>query len=333
MPEYAQDPTEKWAIAQGRALSISSPRHLRGSVSSQAGKAAALEQDLLSKHRETILDRAFQMQFIPGSDRELPGEEKLGSLARFDALMRQVDEKRKQREFAEDVELLARRTAPQVESTSDEVHRYSHASEETELGNDESDYEYTHEQDPHVNSPSIDATARRALDFIAERRDTTNHLEMDPRAHKLTTPLGVRTEARSSILQSTPLRPHTAHARSRPATGKRAQSTCYTPMSNASEPSTRPSGDVTQRSNAEKRLSTSSNKRLSFTEFTKRLSSTSSLLLVQTHAGTGSGEGDAQSVTTRSSLKPCTGLLQHGRIDNESKCGWHSVIEAQGGFL
>jgi hypothetical protein len=51
--------------------------------------------------RETILDRAFQMRCIPGSDREVPGEEKLSSLARFDALMREADEKRKKREMEE----------------------------------------------------------------------------------------------------------------------------------------------------------------------------------------------------------------------------------------
>lgn len=93
---------EGWTSAQGRSSSISSPaRGVRDSMGSIPSFSPTHIRELSSGSppfgRETILDRAFQMRYIPGSEQQVPGEEKLSSLARFEALMRQVDEQRKQK--------------------------------------------------------------------------------------------------------------------------------------------------------------------------------------------------------------------------------------------
>ena len=74
---------EGWTSAQGRSSALSS--HTRGS-NSIASAVAPVQPVAASPPgpRETILDRAFQLRCIPGSDR-IPDkdEEKISSIARF----------------------------------------------------------------------------------------------------------------------------------------------------------------------------------------------------------------------------------------------------------
>jgi hypothetical protein len=83
--------------AQGRSSTVNSPASpVRESLSSQGQPKSLLASSPPTGPRETILDRAFSMKCIPGTDREVPGEEKLSSLARFDALMRDIENRRRQ---------------------------------------------------------------------------------------------------------------------------------------------------------------------------------------------------------------------------------------------
>ncbi|GJC93388.1 hypothetical protein ColKHC_02214 [Colletotrichum higginsianum] len=75
---------EGWTAAQGRSSTLSSPIRGRGSISSGAAQPfPGADSSSPPNTRETILDRAFQLRCIPGSERETPGEEKLTSLARM----------------------------------------------------------------------------------------------------------------------------------------------------------------------------------------------------------------------------------------------------------
>jgi hypothetical protein len=161
----------------------------------------------------------------------------------------------------------------------------------------------------------------------------------------------------TSLGQIAPSRPHTAHGKSRPNQVAPGPQSPPLPASateaSLRSPVGRPSDEGTARPSMEKRQSTSSAKRLSFTEFTKRLSSTSSLLLVQTNASSGSsregGEGPGyhsqqhtqvgaglvprSSQALRSSMGPSR---DRERDDQDNKCGWRGsvgVIGGEGGFL
>ncbi|KLU92716.1 hypothetical protein, variant [Magnaporthiopsis poae ATCC 64411] len=101
--DYQGDFIEGWTTAQGRSSTLSSPIRGRDSVGSAVSPPstapnATIESSSPPMPRETILDRAFSMRCIPGSETETPGEEKLTSLARFEALMKDMDRKRVQRE-------------------------------------------------------------------------------------------------------------------------------------------------------------------------------------------------------------------------------------------
>ncbi|EPE07904.1 hypothetical protein F503_00626 [Ophiostoma piceae UAMH 11346] len=109
LPSPATTANESQPELAGSVSTISSPSRGRDSVSSPvipiSATTGALTPSVGSNStsppvpRETILDRAFQMRFIPGSQREvIPGEEKLSSLARFDALMREAEERKRLRQ-------------------------------------------------------------------------------------------------------------------------------------------------------------------------------------------------------------------------------------------
>ncbi|RAL60851.1 hypothetical protein DID88_010176 [Monilinia fructigena] len=83
---------EGWTSAQGRSSALS--HHTRGSnsIASAIGPALASAVTTSPAPRETILDRAFQMRCIPGSERlQDKDEEKISSIARFEAIMREND--------------------------------------------------------------------------------------------------------------------------------------------------------------------------------------------------------------------------------------------------
>jgi hypothetical protein len=89
----------------------------------------------------------------------------------------------------------------------------------------------------------------------------------------------------------------------------------------------------------EKRRSSTSVKRLSFQEFTKRLSSTSSLLLVQTNASSSSGRDGSRRTSSEYGFEGLEGGLRNPGVsgDNRDKrCGWRGsvgVFGGEGGFL
>ncbi|CAK7226232.1 hypothetical protein SCUCBS95973_006131 [Sporothrix curviconia] len=127
--ECQGDAVEGWSSTQGRSSTLSSPIRGRDSISSQpplpmtvaAGMpapspgAGTISCSSPPAPRETILDRAFQMRLLPGSDRELAGENRLTSLARFEALMQEVDERKRLRQAvaASDIKRSAT-TAPML---------------------------------------------------------------------------------------------------------------------------------------------------------------------------------------------------------------------------
>jgi hypothetical protein len=343
--DYQGEFIEGWTSAQGRSSTVSSPVHGRDSISSQAVPASLADFSSSPAPRETILDRAFQMRFIPGSEREVPGEEKLSSLARFEALMREADTKRKQREATENVERLAMRSAFDADDSSDEAQ----AADDTDSDSDS----YVHEQDS-LRSPSlIPPSAQRALDFITNRHDTEKSptsptSPTSPRPSYSRTHLSFHADAIYHRSPITPARPHTAHGKSRTNQGQQntpiQQTAPIIPVQDNNIASGRiPEYSYRQLQGGDKRQSKSSSKRSSFTEFTKRLSSTSSLLLVQTNVSGGSSrpssEVDVSSSLGRTGLNPRGSGVpprERDRDDQEKRCGWRGsvgVIGTEGGFL
>ncbi|KAL2177949.1 uncharacterized protein P884DRAFT_198562 [Thermothelomyces heterothallicus CBS 202.75] len=307
--EYQGEFIEGWTSAQGRSSALSSPIRGRGSVSLQAPAPLppAPDPNPPPGPRETILDRAFQLRCIPGSEREIPGEEKLSSLARFDALMREMDEKRKQRE-AEAAESRAQAAADSSAGTSssqpksafDRDDSDSDSERDSDDDSDDDSDGILGEGDVEDQFPSTSAQ-QRALDFIAGKYEP-------PRRHRPTS-RGMRSPPtynhEAFMALSSPgysqTRPQTGYSRtrSRPGMSQRTHSQPQLATMLASSSSLEPpresedgtgfsftpgSPSATHRNSAEKRHSGSSTKRLSFTEFTRRLSSASSLLLVQTNA-------------------------------------------------
>ncbi|KAG7289579.1 hypothetical protein NEMBOFW57_005950 [Staphylotrichum longicolle] len=166
--EYQGEFIEGWTSAQGRSSALSSPIRERESVSSQAQAPLAPipDSETPTGPRETILDRAFQLRCIPGSEREVPGEEKLSSLARFEALMREVDEKRKQREAEEAKTRPQDAVPPAAEPKSAFDEDDTDSDDDSDKDSDDDSDEMAGEEDAEDQFPSS-TTAQRALDFIA----------------------------------------------------------------------------------------------------------------------------------------------------------------------
>lgn len=387
--EYQGEFIEGWTSAQGRSSTLSSPIRERGSVSSGAGPAPQVTMPTASSPpgpRETILDRAFQLRCIPGTEDVTPGEEKLTSLARFDALMRDLDEKRKQRD-AGDAKMKADAAAVAAALASDGTRDNepksgwdmdSDSSSDYDDDSDDSDDsdgsigELDFEHDRFSSPPTTNA--RRALDYIAARNEALQRNQLPPRS-----PISYNHEALMALSSNGPssLRPQTGYSknRSRPTMSQRTHSQPQLATIIASSPTTgsalleasgivpedglsslAPGSPPTLQRSTTERLSISSNKRLSFSEFTKRLSSTSSLLIVQTNNSTSSSRGsnsDADPQVPQSPPPPLHHL--HPRAAPQSsyqqpqsptspqsvreleRCGWRGSVGvfggAEGGFL
>ncbi|KAB5550960.1 hypothetical protein GE09DRAFT_965193 [Coniochaeta sp. 2T2.1] len=359
--EYQGEFIEGWTAAQGRASTLSSPIRGRESISSQGpAQSIAVTMDSSSPPapRETILDRAFQLRCIPGSEREIPGEEKLSSLARFDALMREADEKRKIRE-ADEARLKAETEPKSVWDLDDD----SDSDEEEDDDSDDSDDDIVGELNDTEHGYPLPSTAQRALHYIASRHESQSQQGQRSRAHTAGRGLNYNPETLMA-LSSGPslLRPQTSYARNRPGMAQRTHSqpqlagkapipihSDYPEQSAAirvcEDGTLTAKGSPLQRSQAEKRMSTSSAKRGSFTEFTKRLSSTSSLLLVQTNASSTSAASSRGSSDTAGEAQGLRGALQPRgvrsptpRTDRDSvdkACNWRGSVGVfgEGGFL
>jgi hypothetical protein len=306
--DYHGEFIEGWTVAQGRSSALSSPMRARdGSVSSQTQAQIPAVSDLAPAPapapRETILDRAFQLRCIPGADKEIPGEDKLSSLARFEALMKEMDEKRKQRE-AEEAKTQSETAAASMTSNSEPKSAFevdsSSESDDSDSDDDSENFANEADMDDRFSSTST----QRPLDYIPGRYEPVPRTPASPRVQSPRAPPMYNHEAfmalSSNEFAPAP-RPQTGYAktRSRPSMSPRTHSQPQLqPLIPSSAPLDTPrnpeavtgfsftpgSPSAVHRPTHEKRLSTSSSKRLSFSESTRRLSTTSSLLAMHTNA-------------------------------------------------
>lgn len=304
---------EGWTSAQGRSSALSS--HTRASV---ASNAPAVMVPTPPPPRESILDRAFQMRYIPGSDREpKKDEEKISSIARFEALMREVDERKQARAVAN--ETLKKTQGWELDEESEESDRDDMIDEEDDgaLADDE------------INMPT---EAQRALDYISGRglHSSSDNRPISPLSPAPPVSISNR-HAMSAFLRQTKTDSSMSKSK-RPnslALPSRSISTNAIPTQGNSGGSPR-AGDA-----ASKRRSSTSVKRLSFQEFAKRLSSTSSLLLVQTNASSASSARDEsdygyEEEDERTVLRANV----MSAAEREKRCAWRgSMVGAEGGLV
>ncbi|EPE34631.1 hypothetical protein GLAREA_10325 [Glarea lozoyensis ATCC 20868] len=319
---------EGWTSAQGRSSALSS--HTRGSNSiASAVNPSSPMASTPPGPRETILDRAFQLRYIPGSGRVGDiDEEKISSIARFEALMKEVDEKKKQKG-------LVSQNRNKEEWGLDEE---SEDSDDVESGD---------EGEEKLEMPT---PAQRALDFISGRRvpppPSARPLSPPPRSPPI--PF-LNSQAMSAFhggpSASNNIRPRAGTTSSRNKTSRPSSMALPSrSMSTATIPTLKEnmSGNGNLKADdrgKEKRRSSTSVKRLSFQEFTKRLSSTSSLLLVQTNASSSSGKDGSRRTSSEYGFEGLEGGLRSPGLsgDNRDKrCGWRGsvgVFGGEGGFL
>ena len=393
--EYNGEFIEGWTSAQGRAPTASSPVWPRDSVGSQfpTQTPSPTEPSNVAGPRETILDRAFQMRCIPGSEREIPGEEKLSSLARFEALMMEADEKRRQRE---EEEARARATSissvlqPKSAWDPDNTDSDSYGTHDFDEGDESDDAvgEMDRGNPADRFTGNVPPSSRRPLHRLSGQDGTNEGYQLPARSSSTRTAFGFPESQESTYGMSSFSRPRTGYS-SRPAAaqrthsqpqlaGLRARAASATPTappplpyrSMLDVPSSVEEGALgaeagpafpgLHRTMTENRHSVASSKRLSFTEFTRRLSSTSSLLLVQTNNSGASSRGSNSDVdqfiqqqqqqqqqhhyhnlNPRAPPQPQPRQRDHqpeSERDNwEKRCGWRGSIgvfgAAEGGFL
>jgi hypothetical protein len=343
---------EGWTSAQGRSSALSS--HTRGSNSIASAVAPAAQvASTPPGPRETILDRAFQMRCIPGSERL--EDEKISSIARFEALMREADERKRQMS-------IGSANDPTQTSTWD----LDEESEESsgEVGDEEDDADELGMSDQEIEIPT---PAQRALDYISGRRTPLPNLRplsptprsppipyLNPQAmsafHGHTSPPTNSAGLRPRTGMSTVTQQHTGKSRPN-SLALPSRSISATTIPTLKDTSSSSSGNGNLAAGKEKRRSSTSVKRLSFTEFAKRLSSTSSLLLVQsnTNASSSSGregsrrgsseygvDGDERGLRASVSLRGGAPTAGTERDARDKRCGWRGsvgVFGGEGGFL
>lgn len=377
---------EGWTTAQGRSSTLSSPvRNVRDSMGSMPpfSPPATIESGSPPAPRETILDRAFQLHCIPGSDQQVPGEEKLSSLARFEALMQQADEQRKDR--SQRPQTMIRRPASPPASPPNSLQQpglrsawdLDDSSDDDSQGSDSDsthgDSGYGREEDVEEDQASMRAQSRRTLGYVSGRRTPQSQSPrgtMGPRS-----PIAFNPETLMALNSGSNLGRGSSN---RPVYAQRSYSqTQITGLSGlnlsvSQQPLDVSPGrsSVTSRrtsiqesvgglnpaaalyrtstiAEGQKRQSVASNssKRLSFTEFTRRLSSTGSLLL----NGSPSGETEAQPAgASRSAMQPRgpPPLLNSPKTERERAAdrnahdqmcsSWRNgvtVLGGEGGFL
>jgi len=342
---------EGWTSAQGRSSALSS--HTRGSNSIASAVAPALPGSIGSSPpgpRETILDRAFQMRCIPGSERVSSprDDEKISSIARFEALMAEHDQ-RKQAKLAT--------SQSRREGKDWDLDEESETSDSGEVGEDEDDAEGLEMSDHEIVIPT---PAKRALDYISGRIPPPQRTLSPTRSPPIPFLNSQAMDAlHGNLPPATSLRPRTGIASSRNG-GSRPNSLALPSrsISTTAVPSAKDNGSLQPTDTSVKRRSSTSVKRLSFSEFAKRLSSTSSLLLVQTNASSSSGrdgsrrgssEYGVEEPLEREKLGMRGGGGQNlgvgmgmgmgmgeSRSERDKRCGWRGsvgVFGSEGGFL
>lgn len=333
---------EGWTSAQGRSSALSS--HTRGSNSiASAVTPIAPVASTPPGPRETILDRAFQMRYIPGSERiHDKDEEKVSSIARFEALMREVDERKKHKATHESVRNKSEWDLDEESEASD-----------LELDDEDDEADGLEMSDHDISIPT---PAQRALDYISGRRTpqppSSRPLSPAPRSPPI--PF-LNPQAMSAFHSGPPLssggglRPRAGTTSSRNNTSRpNSLALPSRSVSAVTIPSLKDSGTSSgsnlraSSSDKEKRRSSTSVKRLSFQEFAKRLSSTSSLLLVQTNASSSSGRDGSRRTSSEYGVEneeknvrnPV--IVPGDRDPRDKRCGWRGsvgVFGGEGGFL
>ncbi|SPN99005.1 uncharacterized protein DNG_02044 [Cephalotrichum gorgonifer] len=367
--EFGRDHLEGWSTAQsGRSASISSPRSALEKLDRRHASVCAGSSPAAAA-RETILDRAFQMRCIPGSERAVPGEEKLSSLARFDALMRDSEERWRKRDAQE---REARRRQEEAwkddETTSEEED--SDDAEDDDDDDDDDDYRLDQDHDRNRRQTLIPPATQRALEFITGRDGQPE----SPRTPRRAT-LDYDVDAFPMPPANAVYRPHTSYAMRRPSPAQRTHSQPHLAhLPQEARPPPVPSSRQQQymaenendedgggREEARRKQSlqpdSGADKRLTFPEFTKRLSGTGSLLVMQTNSGSGGGGSGSNRASAeleyrhtavpplpRSSVSARAGASgarrdAAGRRDaaEEARCGgWRNsvgVMGTEGGFI
>lgn len=274
-----------WTSAQGRSSALSN--HTRGSNSVSASAAGTPPPPA-----QTILDRAFQMRMIPGSEKTADQEAKLSSIARFEALMRETDEriragKHSAKNAGKESAAPEWDLAEEDEEEEDDVDRQ----ESTDLLEQPGDQQFN---TPTLSVHQIPTQAQRALEFISGR--TIDELQR-PMSNRR--PSSSRETPNSTSSNPPPL-PRSVSTDMTGYTARAQAKRASRPLSMVLSVSSPQFEDLTPTStNTLKRRSSNSANRLSLTgDFAKRLSSGSSLLPAQSHAsdGTASSIRDYDSV-------------------------------------
>lgn len=325
----------------GRAATFSSHTRGRGSFASMVSPSAPTTPIDPPGPRQTILDRAFQMRCVPGSEM-LEGEasEKMTSMARFEALMREHDQRRQRHSTKQPHQ------KSQAESTLASVVNAIPAL------HDQDDQENTLLPDNEVD---ISTPAQRALAYISGRQTPTRSRTPKP----TTPPIPFVTQNSMSSLRepcTTPvqgLSPRTHSSRHR-----KARPVSLIVTNRAMSDST--VSVLSHTCTSEKRMSNSSTRKvnLNFQEFTKNSTSTNSLLLAQADAASVSKKRQSKrhsveyrlskpaddddatfhragSTKSKSSRRITRGTLMAGEA--EKRCGWRGssamLASAEGGFI
>lgn len=290
------------------------------------------------------------MKYIPGSERlQDKDEDKISSIARFEALMREVDERKRQKSTAS--------TPGGGDWGLDEELEESSGDELEEEDDDDADELDISDQDFSIPTPS-----QRALDYISGRRTPLKTSRpLSPEARSPPIPF-LNSQARSAFHNSSfsggGLRPRagtsSSQRDSRPSSMVlpiRSVSAATVPSLNGLSSNSKNGNLKTGDGDAKdlKRSSSASVKRLSFTEFAKRLSSTSSLLLVQTNASSSSGKDGSRRASSDygadeehnagPNFASSRGTSASNSVEADAKdkrCGWRGsvgVFGSEGGFL
>lgn len=378
---------EGWTSAQGRSSALSSPvRGVRDSMGSipPFSPPPTIESGSPPFPRETILDRAFQLRCIPGSDHQIPGEEKLSSLARFEALMQHADEQRKLREQRE--RAMRSPLSPPVSTKQSEPKSSwdldedsDEADSDIEAGDTEGDSGYGRGQNMEDDRDSVRAGSRGALDYATGQQTPQSQTRSPTSSREARSPMSRTREnlmalnsgsnlgrnpiqVRPGFAQKTYSQPLKAGLSSTnlgisqpPLDASPGKSSIASNKTSNYEESMggglNPAATLYRTSTiveGQLRHPSASNtgKRLSFSDFTRRLSSTSSLLLVQSNTSH-KDEDDAQP-PNRSSMQPrgSPSLLYSPRMERErradreardQKCSsWRNsvgVLGSEGDFL
>jgi hypothetical protein len=278
--------------------------------------------------------------------------------------MREVDEKRKL-EDAEDGESKAEndglKSAWDLDDDDDDDSDEGEEEEEEDEESDDGAYERDAEDRYTMPPPTA-----RTLDYFTSRHQSPRPQQRS-RAQTGTpvgpSPLNYNAETLQALDSgSSLLRPRTSYGRNRPEMAQRTHSQPQlagirpalhhigldVPSRSATVRASDESGltataSPLHRSATEKRASTSSVNRLSVSELARRLSSTSSLLLVQSNTSAASSRGSNDTIGElqygfrgTSSPRGTTSSPQPTEREGDRSCGWRGsagVFGVEGGFL